>query len=472
MQLKNIPIKLAELKAEVNKYKLSPEVRAIINFLILLVEILLASKLKNSRNSSVPPSQDPNRVKEKRKTGKSQGGQLGHAGTTLERVDDPDEIIPIEIDRRTLPKGQKFEKLEPEKRQVVDFEVNVIIKEYQAEVLQDKNGVRHIAEFPFGINKAIQFSSAVKANVVYMDNFQFVSLNRIEEQFYDQLNIKISHGSIVNFSVELYRLLKDFELFLKKKLLLEKVLHADETGINVNGDKGWIHTLCSLNYSYLHADLNRGKEAINEMGILNEYKNKLCHDHWAAYFSYWCIHFLCNAHQVRELTYLEEEENQKWAKKMRILLLNTNEEVKKAGGKLNNKRQKIIIRKYRKILQEGESENKLPKKEKGKRGRQKKTKSRNLLERLIKFEQETLAFMKSKDIPFTNNEAERDLRMTKVQQKVAGCFRSIEGAKVFARIRSFINTCKKNEINVSDAIKSVFEGKLSDVIIKIEKFAD
>lgn len=471
MQIKNITTKLSEVKTKLESERVSPEVRALIDILILIIEVLLERKLKNSKNSSVPPSQDPNRVKKsKQKSIRPQGGQEGHTGTTLVQVEEPNEIISLLIDRRTLPKDEKFKSAEPEVRQVVDLEIKAVYKEYQAEVLVDTQGRRYVAKFPFGVNKSIQFSPSVKANAVYMDNYQFASIKRIEEHFMEQLGIKVSHGSIVNFSVELSKMLTPFMLFVKERLLQEKVLHADETGININGHKAWVHTISSLQFSYLYASESRGKIAIEEMDVLNHYNHYLCHDHWQAYFSLWCSHFLCNAHHVRELTYAEEEDNQTWAKKMRILLLDTNKEVQEANGKLSLERQEVIIKRYRKILKDGDKEcsEALPKEE-GQRGRQKKPKSRNLLERLLKYETETLAFMKNVEIPFTNNEAERDLRMTKVQQKVAGCFKTIESAQVFARIRSFINTCKKNQINISDAIKQVFEGKLDEILQQIQK---
>jgi len=118
------------------------------------------------------------------------------------------------------------------------------------------------------------------------------------------------------------------------------------------------------------------------------------------------------------------------------------------------------IKQYQKILKSGENECPLGPKEKGKRGRQKQSKSRNLLTRLRDYEDDVLRFMKIGTVPFTNNMAENDIRMTKVQQKVSGCFRSMNGAKYFCRIRSFLLTCKKNNISRAHALRDLFEGKL------------
>jgi len=178
-------------------------------------------------------------------------------------------------------------------------------------------------------------------------------------------------------------------------------------------------------------------------------------------------HILCNAHHLRELTYIEEEENQKWAMIMKKFLLDLNKEVYKKGGKIGNKRQAEVIKRYREILEKGEKECPINMIKSGKRGKTKQSKSRNLLDRFKEYEKEILSFMKNPLIPFTNNQGENDLRMTKVKLKVAGCFRSTLGAQIFARIRGFINTCKKNNINISWALKEVFDGNLDDIIKKV-----
>ena len=260
--------------------------------------------------------------------------------------------------------------------------------------------------------------------------------------------------------------------FVRKNLIGQNLLHADETGINVNRDNYWLHVLCNAKFTLFFAHSKRGKEAMDEMGVLPYFKGYLCHDHWKPYFSYLCTHVLCNAHHLRELVYIEEIEKQIWAKKMREFLIQLNEEVKEKGGSLSVSKQKKQIKKYFKILKDGEEECPIAETVKGKRGRTKQSKSRNLLERFKEFEKEILNFMSNKTIPFTNNQGENDLRMTKVKLKVAGCFRSFLGAQIFASIRGFINTCKKNNINVTDAIKAVFDGKLNDIIVKVQNHAE
>lgn len=467
MTKNQIKIKLSEIKLKVNNYKLQPEVRALFDALILLFEILLLKSSANSKNSSVPPSQDPNRVKTRKSTNRKTGGQLGHKGFTLELDPNPTEIIPLAIDRRKIPNNTTYKKAKPEIRQVKDFSVEITVTEYQAEVLIDENGKRYVADFPENVTKAIQYGSGIKANAVYMANFQMVSLDRIEENFSDQLNVKLSDSSVFNFSKELYLKLAKWDDNIKLKLITEELLHADETGINVNGDKFWLHALCNKQFTWFEVHKNRGKDAMDQMGVLPYFKGYLCHDHWKAYFMYFCHHILCNAHHLRELTYIEEEENQKWAMIMKKFLLDLNKEVYKKGGKIGNKRQAEVIKRYREILEKGEKECPINLIKSGKRGKTKQSKSRNLLDRFKEYEKEILSFMKNPLIPFTNNQGENDLRMTKVKLKVAGCFRSTLGAQIFARIRGFINTCKKNNINVSWALKEVFDGNLGDIIKKV-----
>jgi transposase len=204
---------------------------------------------------------------------------------------------------------------------------------------------------------------------------------------------------------------------------------------------------------------------MDDMGILEEAKGILVHDFWKPYYGYGGKeHGLCNAHLIRELT-LADEEGQKWARPMTNHLLTLNEEVKKAGGKLETGKQEEAKEKYRKILKEAAKEcPEPPPKAPGKRGRIPKTKSRNLMERLRDHEDEVLRFMSVKEVPFTNNLAERDLRMTKVQQKISGCFRSWEGANIFCRIRSYLSTCRKHNISASDSLNLLFDGKLPEFV--------
>jgi transposase len=443
---------------------IDPSIKGMMEMLILIIS-LLSSRLKiDSTNSSIPPSQDPNR---KKKTSgmknRKPGGQKGHKGKTLQKVDEPSHIVKLPVDRTKISKGI-YKSIGHQSRQVFDFEVNVFVTEYQAEILQSADGKKYTAAFPPTVRKAVQYGAGIKANAVYMNCYQMASLARIEDHFNDQLGLPISKGSVYNFSNDAFRALESFEGWVKQTLRNSPVIHGDETGVNVNGKRHWLHALCNNKLSLFHVDEKRGQDAMNAMEVLPKFNGVLCHDHWKPYFRYDCEHSLCNAHHLRELTFAEEIENQKWAGKLKELLLETNDETCRQGGKLTSKRATEITNQYRKILARGEIESPLPEKKEGKRGRVKKTKSRNLLERLRDFEIETLRFMHEQDVPFTNNQGENDLRMTKVQQKVSGCFRSMEGARIFARVRSYINTCQKNGVRPTEALTLLFEGRMPEFI--------
>ena len=199
-------------------------------------------------------------------------------------------------------------------------------------------------------------------------------------------------------------------------------------------------------------------------GVIPLFKGILCHDHWKPYYAYSCIHSLCNAHHLRELERAFEQDNQEWARNMRDLLLKINRAVDRAGGKLSAEESKEFLKVYRKIIQEGEEECPAPIRPEGekKRGRLKRSKARNLLERLIKFEEDVLRFMDNEIVPFSNNQGERDLRMVKVHQKIAGCFRSSDGSRFFCRIRSYISTCSKHGVSANEALTLLFLGKNPD----------
>lgn len=469
MKLKDIDINKtvedarALLKEEKN---ISASLRAIFEVLLLVIT-LLATKFKlNSKNSSVPPSGDQNRTRgsKDRKTGKNRGGQPGHPGHRLEKVVEPDEIKILKIDKKQLPKG-KYHESGYEARQVINIRISTIITEYRAQILKNESGQRFVAEFPFGVTRDIQYGSKVKSHSVYMSQFQLIPYNRIEDYFADQMDIALSGGSIFNFNQEAYKLLEKFDLVAKHELIRSLIVHSDETGINVDKKRIWLHSASNRQWVYFYPHAKRGKEAMDEIGILPYFKGTLCHDHWKPYYGYSCLHALCNAHHLRELTLAADDDKQQWAADIRALLIEINAAVHDAGGVLSSTLQLEYGQKYDAILMAGEIECPPPlPPDKPKKGRIKKSKSRNLLERLKDYREDVLRFMTVDLLPFTNNTAENDIRMTKVQQKISGCFRSIEGAYIFCRVRSYILTCQKNGVSPTEALDILFQGKLPDFI--------
>jgi transposase len=470
MKIENIDIEATIEKAQIlvrEDKQLSTATKSMFEIMILIIT-LLANRLNlNSTNSSKPPSTDPNRKKKtKSKTGKKPGGQKGHVGTTLKKVDDPDKVKLIKVDRSKLPPG-RYRQVGFDSRQVFDIDISRVVTEYRAQILQDDKGNRFVATFPKGVTKAVQYGTGLKAHSVYMSQFQLVPYNRIQDYFADQLHIPISEGSIFNFNKEAFRSLVDFENRVKNELTASDLAHADETGINIGGKRHWLHCVSNDSWTLYYPHEKRGMDAINDMGVLPRFKGVLCHDHWKPYYKIDCTHALCNAHHLRELTRAWEQDDQQWAQKLKNLLETINRKVTDAGGALDAQESQKYRLRYRAILKQGEIECPEPirPKKKGKRGRIKKSKSRNLLERLRDYEQDALRFMDNGYVPFSNNLGESDIRMTKVQQKISGCFRSMDGAQIFCRVRSYLSTCRKQGVKSSHALDLLFNGKLPDFLM-------
>ena len=343
-------------------------------------------------------------------------------------------------------------------RQVVDVSLELRVREYRAEVLVDSRGNRHVADFPPHIKKAIQYGPSVKSLAVYLSQYQLLPYGRVREAFRDQFGLEISEGSLCNFNGEAYDMLSDFEKKIGNSLGKAKVFHVDETGIKVDGGLEWLHVVGNDRMTLYFPRGKRGKDAMEEMGVIPDYGGVLCHDHWKPYMGYECRHALCNAHHLRELEWVVEFKGHKWAGAMKRFLKKLNKRVDENGGSLCGEEQKKKRRRYREIIRGGKGECPIyvAPKGRGKRGRVKQTKERNLLDRLMNHEDETLLFMTDKKVPFTNNQAERDIRMVKVQQKISGQFKTMKGARHFCRIRSYLMTTKKRGNAAFDCLQALF----------------
>jgi transposase len=450
-----------------NPQHCSAEFSVVFLLILSIFELMLPRLFKNSKNSSIPPSQDQNRNKNKDdKSSKKPGGQPGRQGKNLAPFAKPDEIIEIKINRKTLPKGHIYTHVGVAKRQVVDVIISRHVKEYQLEILQDENGKIYTAEAPNGASRPVQYGSSVKAMAVYLNMFQMLPYARLEDYFSAQADIPVSAGSLCNFNQEAFDLLANFEEKAKNSLVLADILHSDETSININGKKHWLHNASNDLWTLLLPHEKRGTAAMDAMDILPLFKGVMVHDHWKPYFTYKnCVHALCNAHHLRELqAAIEAAPQNTWAAKMKELLLEINAKKIKENGVLLKMQIEVYKTKYLEILKIGDKECPPPtwSDVAKKRGKLKKTKERNLLERLRNFQKETLRFMTRKDVPFTNNQGERDIRMIKVQQKISGCFKTLDRAKIACRIRSYLLTCQKNGVAATDAMNLLFNGKLPD----------
>jgi transposase len=251
--------------------------------------------------------------------------------------------------------------------------------------------------------------------------------------------------------------------YIKDQLKQSPVVHFDETGIRIKGKNNWLHSAGNDHFTYLKTHPKRGSEAMDAIGILPEFTGTAVHDCWKPYYHYEsCQHSLCNAHSLRELKGIAENFKQTWPVQMKAMLLEIKQGIEDSLGILILPELKDFETRYDKILSSGEKENPLLKKtltRSHKRGRRAKSKARNLLERMQNYKWDILRFMNDAEVPFDNNLAERDIRMSKVQQKISGGFRSDQGNVAFDRIRSYIATAIKHGISVFTAIHAAVSGK-------------
>jgi len=358
---------------------------------------------------------------------------------------------------------QKSEEIE--KRQVHDLPPRrLIVTEHQAETKTCSCGHRNKAAFPAGVHAPVQYGPAVRAAAAYLKNYQFLPFDRTCELLADLFGCGISEGSLANILATCSELLEDPTQQIKEQIEQASVAHFDESGSRVLGKLWWLHVAATQNATYYDIHRKRGSEAIDAINILPHFSGRAIHDFWIPYFGYSCLHGLCNAHHLRELIFVHEQHQQDWAAHMIDCLLNIKDAVdvaKQTVDHLPKKQIREFEKEYQTIIDEGYAQNPLPPlpaTAKKKRGRRKKTKPRNLLERLDNHRKEALAFMYDFNVPFDNNLGERDIRMMKVQQKISGTFRTEDGAKEFCRIRSYISTARKNTVGALDALAQLFCG--------------
>jgi transposase len=291
-------------------------------------------------------------------------------------------------------------------------------------------------------------------------NYQLLPYRRTRELLADLLGQPLAEGTLQAALLEAAQQLAPTSQAIRQAVQQAEVSHFDETGFYVAGKRQWLHVAATSELTYYAHHDKRGRRASEAIGILPEFSGIAIHDGWPAYLGYSCQHGLCNAHHLRELTFLEEEEQLGWAGKLKRLLVEMKTAVAAGQSALSASQRQSFVRRYGRLLRQGlagESQKEPP--ASGKRGKKKQSKAKNLLDRLQQYRRETLRFMVDFRVPFDNNLAERDLRMMKVQQKISGCFRSEAGAGIFCRIRSYVSTMRKQGHNVLTVLKSVFAGQ-------------
>jgi len=418
----------------------------------------------NSHNSNKPPSSDgykkqtvkPGLPKGK---GSSQGGQKGHKGHTLQQVESPDKIVTCLPGICTC--GHEFKKdqlILSEKRQVFDLpQPKLEITEYQIfKASCPVCGKEQKGVTPEGVNAPAQYGNKVKAFAVLLNVHYKLPFKKIQLLFSDLFGYPINESTISLAGEKCYEKLEESERIIKSKIIAENVVHADETGLRTAGKLHWLHTATTRLYTYLFVHEKRGAGAIqSNKSVLRDYIGWLVHDCWGSYFNLEKLkHAICGAHILRELEGLIETRKTKWAKVFKSFLLS----VYKMPFEERVKRRKHIESRYDRICEIGEKAESPPVKTTGRKGRYKRTRGRNLVERLIREKDAVLAFAFNKEVPFTNNLAERDIRPAKVKQKISNCFRTFKGAEIYARIEGFISTVRKNKRCVFPELCTTFEG--------------
>jgi transposase len=460
----------------VEQQALLSEQQAQIATLTTRVAELEARLAKDSHNSSKPPSSDglakpPKTQSLRAKSGRKPGGQPGHAGHTLERTETPNRIETHAPDR-CAGCGTSLEAVEgtlQERRQVFDLPPLALeVTEHRTEAKQcPRCGVLTVGTFPEGVDQPVQYGAGVKALAVYLRTHHFLPYDRSSELMADLFGSAPSPGTIQTALEECARRLEPVETVIRKALEKAELAHFDETGVRIEGKLWWLHSASTGSLTHYAVHAKRGQAATRAIGILPAFAGRAIHDGWSAYFVYPCLHGLCNAHHLRELTFLVERYAQGWAGRMKALLIEIHDRVEivraQGGDQLSGFSLLEFEARYAALLEAGRLEtaglSEPPEPEgRTKRGPKKQHPAKNLLDRLRRYRAETLAFMYDFAVPFDNNLAERDLRMMKVQQKVSGCFRTQAGAEGFCRIRGYVSTIRKQGQTVLTHLRQVFLG--------------
>jgi len=431
---------------------------------------------KNSRNSGKPPSSDgyaqgaPRPKSLRKRSRRKSGGQRGHPGETLKAVAKPDFIKVHRVHgcRHCGQSLQRRKAIGHEKRQVFDLpKVQMKVTEHCAEIKScSRCGKETRASFPHAVSKAVQYGPEIKAQMVYLNTEQHIPLERtcdLLEEFYQH---RLSEGTIVTACAEAAQKVEQANEAVREHLVAhERVAHFDETGMVINGVLHWLHTASTSRLTYYAMHPKRGSRAFNEINILPRFQGRAVHDDLAAYFQYQVEHALCNAHHLRTLLFLLERYPQKWVQDLIELLSKIKAKVEAVQRKteiaLSVRQANTFSKTYDELVRKGLRANPPSKKNSrkpGQRGRLKQSPARNLLLRLREHKAAVLAFMYDFNVPFDNNQAERDLRMMKVKQKVSGGFRSNSGAQNFCNIRSYLSTARKNGVKALEALRLAFVG--------------
>jgi transposase len=427
---------------------------------------------KDSHNSSKPPSSDGPRRRPRNQHPRSEkqtGGQPGHTGHTLMQVASPDEVMchrPLVCVHCQQPLEGVAGQLR-ECRQVHDLPpVRLLVREHQVEEVCCP-ACQHVSRgsFPAGVEAPVQYGPQMRALAVYLHEYQLVPLARVSELLTDLYACSVSEGTLMRWVEFAAEQLTPVVAQIADWLSAGPLQHADETGMRIAGKRHWLHVNSTRWLTHLAWHARRGRQALEDIGIWPRFRGRAMRDRWASYDHYQCAQSLCGAHLVRDCIYVEEQEQQFWAGEMADLLLSmakaADEWRKRGAPAVPTDERDAWVAQYFDLLASGCAAQPLPSAEDVPKrgGRRRQSAAKNLLDDLLRRADQVLAFLEDLRVPFTNNQAERDLRMVKVQQKIAGTFRSEDGATAYCRIRSYLSTMRKQGHAMLAALAAVFTGQ-------------
>jgi len=491
-QIAELAARIGKLQARLKRVGEQLERQQCLNYELKrrIAELEAAAVVKDSHNSSLPPASDPPAARAanalrrtrslRRPSGKRPGAQAGHPGHTRPRVERPDRVV---THAPALCRGCGGSLsggyiVRCESRQVIDIPpVRPWVVEHRALTKRCRSCDEVTkGRFPREVAAAVQYGLGLRARAVYLVNYQLLPYRRAAEVLRDFFACPTSPGSLRRIIAECAGRALPTEVEIKRRLKHSEVIHVDETGLRVEGAGSFVHVASTPWLTHYACDARRGKAAMDEIGILPAFKGVSVHDGWPAYGYYCqCRHALCGAHLLRELTYIEEShphQRGQWAEPLAKLLLEMKEAVEgaRAAGRaaLTKQEQGEYFGRYDEVVRRGlelNPERKSRRVEPGAAqakkglGRIPQGEARKLLTRLESRREEVLSFLRDFRVPFDNNQAERDLRMVKLRQKIGGCFRSEEGAREFCRLRGVISTARKQGRGVLDSIERVLRGQ-------------
>lgn len=454
-------------------YALLLAMQAQIDALTARVEELEARLAKDSHNSSKPPSSDglgrepaqPHSLRERGQ--RRSGGQPGHPGRTLCQVAQPDELVdhrPVvchvcgqglaDLPLTTLGERRQVFELPHPRLVVTEHRVGVVV----CPACQALNR----GAFPQGVSQPAQWGPGLLGLAVYLLQYQLLPLARCRQVLLDLYGQAPSQATLLHAVADCHTTLAPVEAALKQAVGDARVAHFDETGVRVAGRLEWLHVASTAHLTHLTHHPRRGRAALGDIGLLEHFGGVSVHDAYGSYRDFGTgRHALCNAHLLRELLGRWERDRQTWTQRLSALLrlvLHAKKTAQAAGQTaLPPEFLARVTTAYRSLVARGLAQNPRPAPT-GRGGAPKLGPTRSLLERLQRYETEHLRFAFDFAVPFDNNQAERDFRMAKVQQKVSGCFRTSAGADRFCRLRGYLSTLRKQGINLLDALRAALAG--------------